>query len=281
MSVDSTTGAYTFTPTQVQRQAATGSTTDTFTITASNGVNENSQTVTVTVDPGTPVASTPTTGTPDSSTGVVSGSAALTDTAGRTLTYSTDATSTGGAALSINAATGAFTYTPTQTQRQAAIWSTTDTFTVTASNGVRSITQTITVNVEPAPPAPGTLNTNMKILIVNDSSTMRRIIKNQLSSLGFTNTAEAEDGIAAIVVLRASKFDFVVNEADMPNMNGIELLQSMREDPSLSNVAVLFAIAPARSDDIIAAIEAGANGYLITPYTTAALKAEMERIFLT
>ena len=121
-------------------------------MTAGNGVRSTTETITVTVDPGTPVVGTPTTGTPNTSTGVVTGSAVLTDTAGRTLTYSTSATSTGGAALSINAATGAFTYTPTQAQRQAATGSTTDTFTVTADNGVRSITQTITVTVDPGIP---------------------------------------------------------------------------------------------------------------------------------
>jgi hypothetical protein len=152
VSVDSTTGAYTFTPTQVQRQAATGSTTDTFTITASNGVNENSQTVTVAVDPGTPIAGTPTVGTPDSSTGVVIGSAAFTDTAGRALTYTTSATSTGGATVSIDATTGVFVYTPTEAQLQAASvgWDTTDTFTVSTANGVNTATQTVTVAADPA-----------------------------------------------------------------------------------------------------------------------------------
>jgi phage tail-like protein len=149
VAIDAATGAFVYTPTQVQRQVATGSTTDTFTVTASNGVRTTTQTVTVTVDPGTPTAGTPTAGTPNTSTGIVTGSAVLTDTAGRTLTYSTPtALSTGGATVSIDAATGAFVYTPTQAQRQAATGSTTDTFTVTASNGVRTTIQTITVTVD-------------------------------------------------------------------------------------------------------------------------------------
>jgi VCBS repeat-containing protein len=111
--------------------------------------NADTQRITVTVDPGTPTAGTPTVGTPDSSTGVVSGVAVFTDTAGRAVSYSSQATSTGGGAVSVNAATGAFVYTPTQAQRQAAGGSTTDTFTVTANNGVRTATQTITVTVQP------------------------------------------------------------------------------------------------------------------------------------
>jgi two-component system chemotaxis response regulator CheY len=211
----------------------------------------------------------------------VGGSAVLTDTAGRTLTYSTGATSTGGAALSINAATGAFTYTPTQTQRQAAIWSTTDTFTVTASNGVRSITQTITVIVEPAPPAPGTLNTNMKILIVNDHSGLRRVIKNQLSSLGFTNTAETDDGADAWAMVQESWFDFVVVEPFLPSMSGFDLAYQIRSSAIFNKLPILMLIGAANNANIIAATLAGIDGYLITPYTTEALGAKMVEIFLT
>jgi thioredoxin len=149
LTINATTGAFVYTPTQTQRQAATSSTTDTFTVTASNGVNTTTQTITVAVDPGTPTARGQTGGTPDTSTGVVSGGAVFTDTAGRTLTYSAPTTSAGGATVSINAATGAFVYTPTLGQRQSASFGTIDTFTVTASNGVRSTTQGITVFVRP------------------------------------------------------------------------------------------------------------------------------------
>jgi YVTN family beta-propeller protein/VCBS repeat-containing protein len=148
--VNPTTGAFTYTPTQAQRQAATGSTTDTFTITATNGVNTATRTVTVGVDAGHPVPGDATVGAPSGDTGMATGSVAFTDTAGRTLTYSSTGTSTGGGAVAVDAATGAFTYTPTQAQRQAATGSTTDTFTITADNGVNTAAKTVTVSVAKA-----------------------------------------------------------------------------------------------------------------------------------
>jgi len=151
--VDSVTGAFTYTPTQAQRQAATSRTTDTFTITASNGANSTDQTVTVAVGAGSPVAGTPTVGSPGIVTGAVTGSASFTDPAGRTLSYSATSTSTGGGAVTVDAQTGAYTYAPTQGMRQAATSNTTDTFTITASNGVNSTDQTVTVAVAVPPTA--------------------------------------------------------------------------------------------------------------------------------
>ena len=156
VSVNSTTGAYTYTPTQTQRQGAGANTTDTFTITASNGIRNTDETITVAVDPGTPVAGTPTIGTPNSNTGAVTGTSVFTDTAGRTLSYSTPTTTTAGGSVTLNTKTGAYTYTPTQEQRQAATLTTTDTFTVTASNGIRTSTQTITVPVDAGTPTADT-----------------------------------------------------------------------------------------------------------------------------
>jgi len=153
VSVNATTGAFSYTPTQAQRQTAGLTTTDTFTITATNsrGVT-TSQIVTVPVDPGTPVAKTPWIPNPDRYTGTVKGISKFGDESGRALTYSTPATTTGGATVAINPTTGEFVYTPTQAQRQAAGLNTTDTFTVTANNGVRTSTQVITVQVDPGTP---------------------------------------------------------------------------------------------------------------------------------
>jgi VCBS repeat-containing protein len=144
-------GAYTYTPSQTARLAATGATTDTFTVTASDGVAATAETVTVSVSPlaDVPLAGTPTVGIPDITTGALSGSAVFTDPAGRALTYSAPATSTGGATVAINASTGVYTYTPTVAQRQAATPATTDTFTVAADNGTVTATETVTVHVLP------------------------------------------------------------------------------------------------------------------------------------
>jgi len=158
-------GRFTYTPTDVARRAAGANTTDTFTVDVSSGVGAMRRTVTVQVDPGTPVAGTPTVGVPSSMTGVVTGTVAFTDTAGRTLSYSTSTTSTGGGTVVLNSATGTFTYTPTKVQRTSATSSTADTFTVTASNGVRSATEIVTVPVQP-PPLHPTTNT---FVVIGDS----------------------------------------------------------------------------------------------------------------
>ena len=163
VSVDTATGAFIYTPTQAQRQASTGTTTDTFTLTANNGVNSATRTVSVSVDPGTPVVGVATKGAASPGTGAITGSAVFTDSAGRTLTYAGPITSKGGATVSVDANSGAFIYTPTATQRRAATTSTTDTFTVTGNNGVRTTTQTITVNVRPAVPVAGTLTTGSPV----------------------------------------------------------------------------------------------------------------------
>jgi VCBS repeat-containing protein len=144
-------GVYTYTPTQAARLGATVATTDTFTVTASDGVAATAETVTVSVSPlaDVPLAGTPTVGIPDITTGALSGNAEFTDPGGRTLTYSAPATSTGGATVAINATTGVYTYTPTVAQRQAATAATTDTFTVAADNGIVTATETVTVHVLP------------------------------------------------------------------------------------------------------------------------------------
>ena len=119
----------------------------------------------------------------------------------------------------------------------------------------------------------------MKILIVDDFSTMRRIIKNLLRDLGFTNTAEADDGMTALPMLQNGSYDFLVTDWNMPGMTGIELLKSVRSDENLCNLPVLMVTAEAKRDQIVAAAQAGVNGYVVKPFTAAALKEKIEKIF--
>lgn len=123
------------------------------------------------------------------------------------------------------------------------------------------------------------LNKNMKILIVDDFSTMRRIIKNLLRDLGFTNTAEADDGNSALPMLQTGNFDFLVTDWNMPGMTGIDLLKAVREDARLKGLPVLMVTAEAKRDQIIAAAQAGVNGYVVKPFTAAALQEKIEKIF--
>ena len=146
ISVVTSTGAFTYTPSAAQRLTAVIGTTDTFVITAHDDLLTSTVTVTVPVDGGTPVARIPTVGTPQAGTGVVVGNAVFTDPAGRTLTYSAGTTSSGGGAVTIDTATGAFTFTPTPTQRFGGTFNT-DIFTVTASNGVHTTAEIITVPI--------------------------------------------------------------------------------------------------------------------------------------
>ncbi len=119
----------------------------------------------------------------------------------------------------------------------------------------------------------------MKILIVDDFSTMRRIIKNLLRDLGFTNTAEADDGNTALPMLKGGGFDFLITDWNMPGMTGIELLKACREDAELASLPILMVTAEAKRDQIIAAAQAGVNGYVVKPFTAAALQEKIEKIF--
>jgi len=120
---------------------------------------------------------------------------------------------------------------------------------------------------------------NMKFLIVDDFSTMRRIIRNLLKELEFTNVDEAEDGVAALAKLRGSNFEFVVSDWNMPNMTGIELLKAIRADDALKHLPVLMVTAEARKENIIAAAQAGASGYVVKPFTAAVLEEKLNKIF--
>ena len=120
---------------------------------------------------------------------------------------------------------------------------------------------------------------NMKFLIVDDFSTMRRIIRNLLKELEFTNADEAEDGIAALAKLRGGNFDFVVSDWNMPNMTGIELLKAIRADAALKHLPVLMVTAEAKKENIIEAAQAGASGYVVKPFTAAVLEEKLNKIF--
>ena len=120
---------------------------------------------------------------------------------------------------------------------------------------------------------------NMQFLVVDDFATMRRIIRNLLKELNFFNVEEAEDGLDALNKLKAGKFDFVVSDWNMPNMDGLELLKTIRHDPALSKLQVLMVTAEAKRENIIAAAQAGANGYIVKPFTAATLEEKLNKIF--
>jgi two-component system chemotaxis response regulator CheY len=123
------------------------------------------------------------------------------------------------------------------------------------------------------------LDKNMKILIVDDFSTMRRIVKNLLRDLGFANTHEADDGLTAIPLLETGNFDFLVTDWNMPGMTGFDLLKTCRADPKLKDLPILMVTAEAKREQIVAAAQAGVNGYIIKPFTAAVLKEKIEKIF--
>ncbi len=125
----------------------------------------------------------------------------------------------------------------------------------------------------------GALDKNMKVLVVDDFSTMRRIVKNLLRDLGFTNISEADDGSTALPMLQGGDFDFVVTDWNMPGMQGIDLLKAIRADESLAHLPVLLITAEAKKEQIVMAAQAGVNGYIVKPFTAATLKTKLEKIF--
>ena len=121
--------------------------------------------------------------------------------------------------------------------------------------------------------------TSLKFLVVDDFSTMRRIVRNLLKELGFTNVDEAEDGAVALAKLREGGFEFVVSDWNMPNMDGLTLLQNVRADAKLKTLPFLMVTAEAKKENIIAAAQAGASGYVVKPFTAATLQEKLEKIF--
>ncbi len=123
------------------------------------------------------------------------------------------------------------------------------------------------------------MNKDMKILVVDDFSTMRRIIKNLLRDLGFCNTTEADDGTTALPMLQKGGFDFLVTDWNMPGMQGIDLLRAIREDPNISALPVLMVTAESKREQIIEAAQAGVNGYVVKPFTAQTLREKIDKIF--
>lgn len=118
-----------------------------------------------------------------------------------------------------------------------------------------------------------------RFLVVDDFSTMRRIVRNLLKELGFTNVDEAEDGVIALQKLKAGEFDFVVTDWNMPNMTGIELLRAIRADAALKALPVLMITAEAKKENIIEAAQAGASGYIVKPFTAGTMSEKLNKIF--
>ena len=122
------------------------------------------------------------------------------------------------------------------------------------------------------------MTTALRFLIVDDFSTMRRIVRNLLKESGFSDADEAEDGVAALNKLRNSKFDFVVTDINMPNMNGFQLLAEIKKDDKLKHLPVLMVTAEARKEDIVRAAQIGAAGYIVKPFTKATLEEKLSKI---
>lgn len=120
---------------------------------------------------------------------------------------------------------------------------------------------------------------NLKFLVVDDFSTMRRIVRNLLKELGFVNVDEAEDGAAALRKLQDGDFDFIVSDWNMPNMDGLTMLQNVRASEALKNIPVLMVTAEAKKENIVAAAQAGASGYIVKPFTAAVLEEKLNKIF--
>lgn len=120
---------------------------------------------------------------------------------------------------------------------------------------------------------------NMKFLVVDDFSTMRRIVRNLLKELGFTNVDEAEDGVNALHKLKNGTYEFVITDWNMPNMTGIDLLKNIRADARLKALPVLMITAEAKKENIIEAAQSGASGYIVKPFTAAVLEEKLNKIF--
>ncbi len=123
------------------------------------------------------------------------------------------------------------------------------------------------------------INPIMKILVVDDMATMRKIVKNILKQLGLVNVEEAENGKAALDLLKAGKFDLVVSDWNMPVMPGIELLRNIKADAALKHIPVLMVTAEAKQDNLIEAIQAGVSNYIVKPFTADTIKEKLDKIF--
>ncbi|MCY0386030.1 chemotaxis response regulator CheY [Robbsia sp. Bb-Pol-6] len=122
------------------------------------------------------------------------------------------------------------------------------------------------------------MDSSMKILVVDDFPTIRRIVRNLLKELGFTNVDEAEDGAMGLAKLKGGSYEFVISDWNMPNMDGLQMLQAIRADAALSHLPVLMVTAEAKKENIIAAAAAGASGYVVKPFTAATLDEKISKI---
>jgi two-component system chemotaxis response regulator CheY len=122
------------------------------------------------------------------------------------------------------------------------------------------------------------MSKELRFLIVDDFSTMRRIVRNLLKESGYTDADEAEDGVVALQKLNNSSFDFVVSDINMPNMNGFQLLAEIKKDEKLKHIPVLMVTAEARKEDIVMAAQQGAAGYIVKPFTKATLEDKVNNI---
>ena len=120
---------------------------------------------------------------------------------------------------------------------------------------------------------------DLNFLVVDDFSTMRRIVRNLLKELGYNKIEEAEDGVDALEKIRAGQIDFVVADWNMPNMDGLELLKTIRADDALKHIPVMMVTAEAKKENIIAAAQAGASGYVVNPFTAAILEEKLNKVF--
>jgi two-component system, chemotaxis family, chemotaxis protein CheY len=125
------------------------------------------------------------------------------------------------------------------------------------------------------------VNPDMKFLVVDDFATIRRIVKGVINELGFSNVTEADDGSTALPLLRDGNFDFLITDWNMPGMPGLELLKAVRANPKLAKLPVLMVTAEAQREQIIAAAQAGVNGYIIKPFTAEVLKKKLTKILNT
>tara|TARA_R100000353_G_C6348171_1_gene152505 strand:- start:55 stop:441 length:387 start_codon:yes stop_codon:yes gene_type:complete len=123
------------------------------------------------------------------------------------------------------------------------------------------------------------MDKGMSILVVDDFPTMRRIVRSLLKELGFTNVEEAEDGQEALCKLKSGEFEFVVSDWNMPNLDGLEMLKQIRADEAMKALPVLMVTAEAKKENIVAAAQAGANGYIVKPFTAATLEEKLNKIF--
>jgi len=122
------------------------------------------------------------------------------------------------------------------------------------------------------------VNKNLKILIVDDFATMRKVIRNLLKQGGFENVVEAEDGVAALKVLKSQQVDFIISDWNMPNMSGLELLKAVRGDDELKALPFLMVTAEALKDNVVAAVKAGVSNYFVKPFTAEVLNEKIEKI---